>query len=402
MAAALLAGAAVVVSGCASRSSSTSDPTVSPTGTGSTRPAANFQPLPGPRVRDARLFPGGTGYVRTGTHIWWTKNYGRTWHDATPPGLGTAELARTTVTFLADGHEWVVLTPLQPVPSVTVFTRAGQPGRWTQATVTASTIHAMAGESVSAQASFVDAKTGWLLISQLVTHESRGELLATDDGGQTWTVRASGAGVPYYGPMQFVSGSVGVIQSGLSGTDWRTDDGGRTWTKAALQPPAALEQDHLTVVTPSMPGRRNALLVAASLSTPVQGDMDGVALYRSADGGRSWDVHVLASEDRRESYSAGNLPGTDAVAVVRASADHGTSMATWTLSWTADGGATYRDTQARVGAFPIAVSAADPEHLWVTAESDGCRAGKAACFETTGLFTSRDGGLHWRQALLPS
>jgi hypothetical protein len=130
--------------------------------------------------------------------------------------------------------------------------------------------------------------------------------------------------------------------------------------------------------------------------------MDGVALYRSADGGRSWDVHVLASEDRRESYSAGNLPGTDAVAVVRASADHGTSMATWTLSWTADGGATYRDTQARVGAFPIAVSAADPEHLWVTAESDGCRAGKAACFETTGLFTSRDGGLHWRQALLPS
>lgn len=403
---ALLAGAAVVLAGCASRSAghppATSGPSVNPTSGPTTDRLTNLAPLPGPRVRDARLFPGGTGYVQTTTHIWWTTNFGHTWRDATPPGLGRAELARTTVTFLADGHEWAVLSPLQPVPSVTVFSRAEQPGHWTQTTVNAPGIRTGRSDEMRAETSFLDAKTGWLLITALVTHESRGVLLATDDGGATWSVRASGASVPYYGPMQFVAATDGVIQSGLTGTDWRTVDGGRTWAKTDLQPPAALEQDHVSVVTPVMPGSRGSLLVAASLSTPVQGDMDGVGLYRSTDGGRVWTPRVLASENRQESYAVGNLPGSEQVAVLRASAATDATTVMWTLSWTTNGGATYRDTQARVGAIPIAVSLADPEHLWAVAESDGCRADKSACFETAGLFVSRDGGLHWRQALLSS
>jgi len=76
---------------------------------------------------------------------------------------------------------------------------------------------------------FPDAMHGWVV-------SDRGDILATADGGVTWTQQGSGLGP--LRSVDFADSTRGLVGS-VSGSLYRTTDGGRTWTDIAFALPKA-------------------------------------------------------------------------------------------------------------------------------------------------------------------
>lgn len=118
--------------------------------------------------------------------------------------------------------------------------------------------------------SFVDASNGWA-----VGHW--GAILASGDGGETWTVQRIDSDVdrPLFA-VHFFDRQQGVAV-GLWSLILTTDDGGRTWTERTLQP---------------LPGAGRADLNLLSLFSDEQGAVYATAehgkLLRSDDRGKTW------------------------------------------------------------------------------------------------------------------
>ncbi len=137
--------------------------------------------------------------------------------------------------------------------------RSSDGGRsWQQAAVPVS--------GLLTAAHFIDAQRGWA-----VGHG--GVVLATVDGGVTWTLQQELPEKPVLLSVHFVSPDEGFAV-GAYGSAWRTGDGGRSWTPMAVGEgyDADLHLNHIFAT------RSGALFAAAET---------GLA-FRSTDGGATW------------------------------------------------------------------------------------------------------------------
>ncbi|HZU06517.1 MAG TPA: hypothetical protein VFB73_11100 [Chloroflexota bacterium] len=230
-----------------------------------------------------------------------------------------------------------------------------------------------------------------------------GAVVATDDGGRTWTPR------PAPGPAQtlcFRHPERGWAAGHT--TVWRTLDAGRTW-QAVLTSPAAeglpATADALTPFAADVQCAADA--VAWVLFTgPGAMHQAGWALYRTEDGGASWTPLVtsgqffppvgapasqggwsavrLAAVDARTAYLAGvcapcSLPGTQeqgTVSIGAARADRQSWQVYASIPGLSGPG---------LSAFPPVLTFVTPERGWLAAAS----AGRA-------LFTTDNGGAAWQ------
>lgn len=373
-----------------------------PPPTSSAKTAAS--PQPGPHVFEAELFAGGHGFLRTQDSFWWTDNLGAQWRNITPDGLTATQLQSATVAVLPDGHQWVTLAPAAGSTSVSLLRRSASSQPWIRSSVPlgALTIPQYVGAGTSL--SFIDPDHGWLMIAESVTHETSGELLHTSDGGATWTVQASRYALPVVGAIHFLTPTIGYLDAnssmGARGW-WATNDGGKSWTQLRLPVPVTRKTDSLNILSaPTLAG--DAIVLAASFTTPVQGTDQGVGIYRSTDGGATWNLHLVASEAATEQYSFAATADGSAEVLLRSQASRDLQTFTWVTSRSGNGGQGFTDATSVQGYSPGALTLADPRHLWTVGGAGGCNGVKTDCWTSAALIASSDGGATWRQVKLPS
>jgi photosystem II stability/assembly factor-like uncharacterized protein len=253
-------------------------------------------------------------------------------HDSQPPGnivvppqqvkadpTKTRGATNASVFFLSNQLGWaaVSLESQQPPASVILHTSDGGQN-WVQLN--------SPGTSVTRQLAFTDAQHGWALVTaDAGNNTTQLGIMATLDGGQTWTQQWSGDvqadGRPYC--MQFLDANNGFALVGAAlmattdgGLHWirrgagqapnsfsfsdhltgwatqansilRTNDGGNTWTKQWAMPDKIKDQftDSTGIVSMVSPASGWALF---------QGD---ASMFKAAklvlhtdDGGSSWSV----------------------------------------------------------------------------------------------------------------
>jgi photosystem II stability/assembly factor-like uncharacterized protein len=212
---------------------------------------------------------------------------------------------------------------------------------------------------------FVDDTHGWAAV-----HDGGGRLLATTDGGTTWTAGHTPPANDEFHDVFFTDRRHGwavgeTLDTMLQGTGsvLRSTDGGATWT-AATGPPGI---DNLHAVWSTDPKH----VWVISRDPQVAATTDGQVLA-TRDAGRTW------TEIARFPHSAESIRVLDA--------DHifvgGQYPAT--LESSADGGATWT-------AHPLpesfaATSVYDPSTFWAFAQGEG----RAGC-----LYSTTDAGRTW-------
>ncbi len=377
---------------------SSPSPTPSPTPTST---GARQQPLAGPQVIDAGLFAAGRGYVRTQQSLFWTDDLGATWRNITPPGLTQAQLQSAGIALQPDGHEWVAVAPKAGSSTVTLMRRSSTTQRWTSTSIPlgALTISPYAGATTSL--SFTGPNNGWLLVGEQITHTGFGELLRTTDGGTTWTLQAGQRTLPAVGAIHFLTPQVGYLDEDMTGAWWTTRDAGQIWTHLQLPTPATKRSDSVSIISaPALAG--DAVVLAASFTTPAQGSADGVGIYRSTNLGATWTVRQVASQTPTEQYSFAATPDGSSYALLRAQPGQDLQTFTWVTSRSTDGGQNFTDTSSVHNFYPGPLMLAGHDNLWTIGGANGCRSFKTDCWSTAGLIASNDGGASWHQVKLPS
>jgi photosystem II stability/assembly factor-like uncharacterized protein len=228
-----------------------------------------------------------------------------------------------------------------------------------------------------------------------------GGVWKTDDAGRTWFPIFDNVQVGSIGAIAIAPSNPNVIYVGTGEADMRSDisqgigmfrsaDGGKSWQGIGL---SDTQQIGRIIVDPENP---NVLLVAA-LGHPY-GPNSERGVFRSTDGGRTW-AKTLYKDENTGAIDLKFEPGNPSVVYA---AMWQTRRPPWNtyppssgpgsgLYKSTDGGRTWR--QVSGGGFPasvarmgIATSPAKPHRVYVLADGD-----------EAGLYRSEDSGVSWRK-----
>jgi Uncharacterized protein related to plant photosystem II stability/assembly factor len=341
-------------------------------------------------VLDAQAFAGGRGYVRTDDALLWTDNGGKTWRSITPPGVRAAQLERASVVVHADGSAWIALAPRAGGTTVTVL-RLHLTGAWRSIDLPLGRLSVPRGGEGLVWLSWPDARDGWLIVAEMATANSiTGEMFRTTDGGGTWTLQLGPQWRRGAGDIHFVTSAVGFLDTLPGQQWWITRDAGRSWAPLRLPTPSAKRHDTVTLDTPTQAG--NAIVIAATYATPVQGNPAGLVLFRSTDLGRTWTAEKPSDVPPSEQYDFAITP--DGRRTVLLGAQHSGDFAsyTWATSLSSDGGAQFSSTTSRNGFYPDSVLDRRRRH-----RLGDCRRRRLHRVQDRLLAAERAGRLHRRR-----
>jgi photosystem II stability/assembly factor-like uncharacterized protein len=280
--------------------------------------------LPGPtfdleaalnaQVDEAGLMRSGGMWAVQGSYFLTSTDNGATWRAGTFPSPGGWPGAVPTIFVLDPDHAWaIVSSPIpgsaptaSPAPAGQLFvvTRTSDGGRTWQSIPVSGDFRCD-----TATISFVDANHGFLMCSHGSTpgpngpnNEARtqavkgsGTLLRTDDGGASWSVVGSAAGLG----SEFSASDANTLWSApdlassrLTGpTLSASRDGGLTWSTVDLPELASLPKEAVVGVVAGpvfLDASDGAFAVGVdpngSSSSPV------IWFYRTSDAGRSWTL----------------------------------------------------------------------------------------------------------------
>ena len=325
----------------------------------------------GSPVLDAHVFVGGRGYVTTARSQHWTDDGGASWRDVSPPGLysrppSLGAVDPEAIATTADGHQWAAYVSSNVSRTVTVVRRPDVRATWTRSSIDIGNLADDRSGSLKARLSFLDDRTGWLLVTETTTHEFPSELFATTDGGRDWARRADRTTFPNAGASEFhfLTPTVGYLGSTYNGWDWITRDGGRHWTRLTAPPsPASVNRAGAGEATvDGMQYDGNALVLKASYPLGVSGSSFVVGIFRSTDLGRHWSRVTSFAATGNGGASIAVDPTTEHLAVLRSG-----PARPWILSlWT--GSTEIATTPSDPGRQPGPMTIADERHIWVVAD----------------------------------
>lgn len=369
-----------------------------------------WHPLPpapsGLQLESIRMARGGAGWAiaKRPPGIVHTTDGGVLWTRVTPPaGAARWEPSACAPYFSGGRDAWVACPDAASPPGrlwgFTVW-RTGDGGHtWSSASLASAYTKAETTGTISALSlDFSGPRHGWLVIQPSQTmNSSPGELLATTDGGASWTeiAHAEGAGratLPAGGEVSFTSPRDGWLVGGKVGTDdsrlYGTEDGGRSWKLMHLPVPAAVRQQSIRPrARPGLPAFGGAHPQRGMLSATIY-DVHGLAvqeaLYRTADGGAHWAW--LSAPPARPWSAADFLSGL--VGFLWAPPPHNfnsVSPVQGTLYRTIDGGETWTKVGALANVAQLDFTTA--QRGWAISASPETRA--------RWVLATRDGGRTW-------
>src|SRR5882757_1009278 len=158
-----------------------------------------------------------TGWAANEQTLYWTQEGGTHWQDITPPKQAAETIAAVTFTDTANG--FVLLAsddPTQADSPLRLASTADAGANWWFTPVELGNSVAELSLSGDGSLAFTDALHGMALLRiSSSSNFSRGILLATSDGGQSWTRLPD---PPVAGSLQFSSRSSGQLAGGPDGS----------------------------------------------------------------------------------------------------------------------------------------------------------------------------------------
>lgn len=357
------------------------DPTPLPTST----PAPSKGPLPvtGLALASIAMFGDdgwGATYLSSGPvgNLLRTDDGGHSWRMVTPP------IAQGQFLFgfalLDNNHAWL----MEGGPSLdagAVELLATPDGGRTWSTTTAPGI-AFRGAIIT----FADSNYGWLATPGEPGSHQAVVIDRTKDGGTSWQM-VSQATLPPDScktDLSFLNASTGWLTGGCSAgiTFDFTKDGGITWATRTLASPegAAFSNDcaggGCTLSAPRFPSPQFGYMVLHTT-----GRNPGRSwLYSSADSGRSWTLHALPGQETT-------------IAMANASIGYASiGPSALTTAWlyrTGDGGKSWQPVRTNRTLYYAALDCVSPSRCWALTPSPNGPSTPSGLFETT------DGGITW-------
>jgi photosystem II stability/assembly factor-like uncharacterized protein len=185
----------------------------------------------------------------TRRHLYWTETNGRTWREITPTDMPTRSMGQ--VFFLDRQHGWMFSTDaLSEEKDARFYLLSTEDGgkNWRTLVLQRPMFKLMDDYTFPSQLFFSDSQHGWILWHWHLMNSSANALLATSDGGRTWSRLPDPPGP---GPFQFTSPREGWIIGGPEIPDgipdpesenlWATHDGGIHWQVVSVHLPAGTE-----------------------------------------------------------------------------------------------------------------------------------------------------------------
>jgi photosystem II stability/assembly factor-like uncharacterized protein len=231
----------------------------------------------------------------TNAHLYWTENNGKDWRDITPPDMPTRNIGQ--VFFLDRSHGWMLSTDaLSEETYARFYLLSTEDGgkNWRTLVLQRPAFKLMDDYTFPSQLFFSDSQHGWILWHWHMMNKSLDALLATTDGGRTWSRLPDPPGP---GPLQFTSPHDGWIIGGPEIPDgipdpesenlWATHDGGIHWHVVSVPLPADSEAGEAYFSAFRFKNSREGLAVA---ERQLSGRLFRFLTCVTRDGGRSWKV----------------------------------------------------------------------------------------------------------------
>jgi hypothetical protein len=185
------------------------------------------------RIQSFHQLTPSRGWALVNHHLLATDSAGTRWTDITPPAV---EGSIDGIFFVNRAMGWAVISRSGESPRLAATTDGG--ARWTitSLAVMNGTIDFI-NYGGMATISFADATHGWILLRSVSSiNFSRGVLLGTTNGGETWSRLPN---PPIADGLVFVNHQLGWLSGGPDGNQsFVTGDGGTTWTATRVAPPA--------------------------------------------------------------------------------------------------------------------------------------------------------------------
>jgi photosystem II stability/assembly factor-like uncharacterized protein len=282
-----------------------------------------------------------------------TADGGATWHKQSFPPRDTEEGGLSSVSFVDADRGWAVGNGSGSDGGSIVLATTDGGATWS--------LQSAGTDDWLSGATFLDAGHGWLAAGSNV--------LATTDGGATWTSHAVGIPITAVSFADDLHGYAVGSGGGLA----TTSDGGASWQVQSTTTPAA-----------GVPSLSDIAFPDAMHGWAVGSDI----ILATADGGTTWNAQTTASgltsvsfPDAGHGWAVGGGGFSGGVPVILHTSDGGLS---WQTQYTGTNGSPARFTD---------VDFIDANHGWA--------AGSSAAFPSSGdghptVGATSDGGAHWK------
>ena len=334
--------------------------------------AQSAQPL---QVQSMHLLAANTGWVAGERHLLRTDDNGQHWTDITPPVVGSGTI--DAAFFLDARNGWVASRNEAGRLAVSITGNGGQ--SWVSQQVPVPLEEGASAIGID----FVDGQHGWMMVRlPSSSNFSRGRLLATADGGRTWTALPA---PPIADTFRFTNRSTGWLAGGPEGTQlYVTRDGGVHWERETLPATGAVNTIPQSYRLPVFSNDRDGTLAV------VMGGPRGsqVAVFETHDGGTHWTLE--------NSTAVGANNGPIAIAVLKgggviAAPPNGTALVS------VGKGETRTNSSFQSAIAPneaiTQLDFASDEQGWVLVSGGVCENGKTQCHQATRLLATSDAGL---------
>jgi photosystem II stability/assembly factor-like uncharacterized protein len=219
-----------------------------------------------------------------GLGLYWTDDGGARWRMITPPdvsSMGDAVARIGDIVYANPKHVWLVAEDIRGSESIAAAPRHSALERSTDGGRTWRSVRLPGCAGCAGVHLSVLRSAGRGFA--IASTQRRSRLYATDDDAATWKLVAD---VPVAGPLVFTSRSNGWADARGGRALYRTVDGGRTWQRVKLEPPAAFAGAPMTLGVPRAFGSRRGLVPARFRARGAKAQH--VVVFVTEDGGESW------------------------------------------------------------------------------------------------------------------
>ncbi len=230
-----------------------------------------------------------SGWILVGQSLYWTDDAGDSWSDITPPVPRNPEIL--SVTFVDKDLGWVIYQEIErDGRNSFLLARTFTGGnRWRIMNLQLFSPDDIDAFPRAGYLHFINPNDGWLVFrSPSSSNFNNGVLFKTRNGGNSWERQE----IPFGEPVYFINPEVGWTSGGPAGQElYRSTDGGDTWQPQYLinQPPnGGLSYRYQNPVFSS--SRKGFLPVLVN-----DGFNTALRVYFTQDGGASWEFNRVSA-----------------------------------------------------------------------------------------------------------
>jgi photosystem II stability/assembly factor-like uncharacterized protein len=335
------------------------------------------------------MVSGASGWAQTYRGVYWTDDGGGHWQNITPASTHPASLQ--SVAFADPEHGWALSEEgRESHPRTVLFATANSGRSWKRTAIDLPGRYSQAG-----RASFAAVSAHHVVALVRVSHDtslSVGYLYVSNDGGRQWHRLPEQP--PHAGEIAFTSARDGwIAEEGPQPALYRTRDGGHSWQEVRLPRPAGLAAAQADYLAPRFEADGHGILAATydNFEKPAF-----TVLYSTEDFGRHWTLAASTRLDIEGNPAVFAYRGGDSVlAPIYESPQLGLLGADAPpLALAGTGLPTENSPQ---------LSFSGEEDGFGRIDSEACvvRGNQAHCTEINNLYFTADGGESWAPATRP-